>query len=274
MLLRAATLELEDAEINELVEHTEGWASRPLPDRSRRARRERRARRARRPLGHRGRPLPRRLLPLGVPLAARSRPADVPSPDLRARIDERPALRRRPRPDRLGLGARGARAGEPVRRPARPPPQLVPLPPSVPRAAAARARGARARAGAGAQPARRRLVRGAGRPRVDARLLARGRQQGERRSHPQLDRDARLRDRAGGRGRVVARALRRRDARPATRRSRSRARGSTRCAAGPTRPRRGWRPRSAAPLERRPVRRRPASRSFAPRCATKGRSGC
>ena len=192
MLLRAAALELDDAEINELVERTEGWAA-GLYLTALAARAEGDEPRADVLSVDRRRPLPRRLLPLRVPLAARARAADVPSPHARCSRRCRGPLCDAVL-DRQGLGARArlARAGEPVRRPARPPPRLLPLPPPLPRAAPAGARGARAGARAGAQPARGRLVRGAGRPGVDARLLARGRQRGERRAHPQLDRDARL----------------------------------------------------------------------------------
>ena len=274
MLLRAATLELEDAEINELVEHTEGWAA-GLYLTALAARAESDAGDTRDVVSVTGadRYLAdyfrseylARLEPDRLTFLRRS---------AGARVDERPALRRRPRPERLGVGARRARAGEPVRRPARPQPQLVPLPPSLPRAAAAGARGARARAGAGAQPARGRLVRGAGRSRVDARLLARGRQQGERRPHPQLDRDARLGGGARGRGRVVARAIRRRDAPPVPG-GRGRGLEDPR-AARPRRPGRnvagGRRARRCS--TRRTAGRRPASRSCAPRCASTARSGC
>ena len=185
MLLRAARLELEDAEINELVERTEGWAAGLyLAALAARARERRRASRGR-PLGHRRRPLPRRLLPLRVPLAARARAPDVPAPHVGARDD---VAARSATPSSSARARRSSSASleqanlfvVPLDRHR----GCLPLPPPLPRAAPAGARGARAGARPGAQPARGRLVRGAGRPRVDARLLARGRQRGERRAHP------------------------------------------------------------------------------------------
>ena len=165
MLLRAATLELEDAEINELVEHTEGWAA-------------------------------------GLYLASLAARAESDAGDTRDVVSVTGADRyladyfrseylARLEPDRLTFLRRSAvlesmsgplcdavldRKGSalelaaleqanlfvvPLDRNR----ELVPLPPSLPRAAAAGARGARAGAGSGAQPARGRLVRGAGRSR-------------------------------------------------------------------------------------------------------------
>ena len=187
-----------------------GLGRRSLPDRAGRPRRERRA--AGRPLRHRGRPLPRRLLPLGIPLAPGAGTTEIPAPQLRARVDVGPALRRGPRPKGVGPRARLAGRGEPVHRPARPAPRCLPLPPPLPRPPPAGARGPRAGTGADAQPAGGGLVRGPGRRRGDARLLACGRQREQRRAHPQLDRDARLGLGAGRFGRVVARPLRRRGA--------------------------------------------------------------
>ena len=53
--------------------------------------------------------------------------------NLGARPDDRAALRRRPRPERLGGDAGQARAREPLRRRARPSQRVVPVPPSLPR---------------------------------------------------------------------------------------------------------------------------------------------
>ena len=108
----------------------------------------------------RRRPLPRRL-PLGRgrgAAGAGAREFLMRTVDPRAAVG--PALRRRRRSAptaRSVLGA--ARARQPLRRPAGPGAALVPLPPPLPRDAAAPARAARARRGRRPAPPRERLVR-------------------------------------------------------------------------------------------------------------------
>ena len=86
----------------------------------------------------------------------------VPAADLGAGPALGPAVRRRCRHERVGAGARRARALQPLPGAARQPARVVPLPPPLRRAAAARARTDRARRGGRAAPARGRLAPGRG----------------------------------------------------------------------------------------------------------------
>ena len=76
-------------------------------------------------------------LALGVPLAPRTGCPPLPPAHVRPRAHVRAALQRGVKHQGLCGRARGDRAGEPVPRPARPPPRLVPVPPSLPRPPAA-----------------------------------------------------------------------------------------------------------------------------------------
>ena len=130
ILLRASGVELDETELAGLLHRTEGWAAglrlaalASLEDGAEPAG-------GRRPL-HRG--LPR----LGVPLAPRAACPALPPAHVRPRAHVRAALQRGAERQGLGRGARGDRTGEPVPRPARPPPRLVPVPPPLPRPSAA-----------------------------------------------------------------------------------------------------------------------------------------
>ena len=168
--MTAAGLDLADAEVAELTEHTEGWsAGLYLAALSAKASGARDQGRDRVPGG---RPFLGRLSPLGAPLAPAARRAALPDPDLRSRAHVGPALRRRARVERLGGDAGVARALQPVPGAAGPHRRVVSLPPSLPGAAAFGARASRAGSRAAAARSCGRLVRGeraaGGRDRVRA----------------------------------------------------------------------------------------------------------
>ncbi len=198
-------LELEPTDVELLVARTEGWPAgiylaalslAGAADRHALVARVRRDQRA-------YRRLPRGRGPRG-PCA---RAADVHAAHVGARAAVRAALRRGPRGRRVGGRAGAPGPDEPLPRPARRPPALVPLPPPLRADPAGRARAARARSRPGPAPPGVRVAR---RARDDRRGdPPRRRRRGVRRGRGADRRDVGpLRQRRADRvGRRVARAL-------------------------------------------------------------------
>ena len=183
------------------------------------------------------RPLLDRLPALGGARARRSGRGRVPAEDVGARPDVRAALRRGARAPRFVSDTRATRAGQPVRRRARPRAPLVPLPPPLPRDAPGRAGAARAGARRHAQRAGGRVVRGERAARGRDRVRRGGGRPGRARVTRHGERVPLLPGRPGNDRRALVGDVRRRGAPPAIPgHRRLRGAGSTRCGGVPTRP--------------------------------------